>query len=133
MLHICNIAQRGSDDRGEWVSVCNDGSGSETLTGLEITDYTQTQQHVHIYRFPNAVGGVGLTLAPGGVAFVFTGQGHDERVRTPKGNDALLLFAGRRAPVWNNSGDVAYLRHVADGRFVDSRTVGSPARHPNGH
>jgi hypothetical protein len=55
----------------------------------------------------------------------------NERVQTPLGNDALLLFAGRSGPVWNNDGDVAYLRH-ADGRFVDTKT-GSPARHPRGH
>jgi hypothetical protein len=133
MLHICNIAVGGTDERGEWVSVCNDGSTPETLTGLEITDYTQTQQHVHVYRFPSAQGGAGLTLAPGGVAFVFTGHGVNERLRTPRGNDALLLFTGRSASVWNNTGDVAYLRHAADGRFVDTKTVGSPARHPNGH
>ena len=34
---------------------------------------------------------------------------------------------------WNNDGDVAYLREVTTGEFVDSMTVGSPARHPDGH
>jgi hypothetical protein len=132
MLRICHISLHGTDQRGEWVSVCNDRTRPETLTGLEITDYTRTQQHVHLYRFPPAQEGL-LTLAPGGVAYVFTGSGQNERVISPGGNDCLLLFAGRHAPIWNNTGDVAYLRHVSNGQLVDSRTVGLPARHPNGH
>jgi hypothetical protein len=127
-LHICQIAQRGGDARGEWVSVANDSKEVVGLTGLEITDYTRTQQHVHVYRFPPAQGGAVLTLAPGQTAYVFTGTGKSERLA----DGDLLLFAGRGAPVWNNTGDVAYLRR-ANGNFVDSMTVGHPARHPNGH
>jgi hypothetical protein len=133
MLHVCDINQRGTDQRGEWVSICNDGTTTETLTGLEITDYTRTQQHAHVYRFPTTQDGGPLTLAAGGVAYVFTGSGRNERIRSGKGNDCLLLFAERHAPVWNNTGDVAYLRHASTGQFVDTKTVGSPARHPNGH
>jgi hypothetical protein len=98
------------------------------LTGLEITDYTRTQQHVHVYRFPPAQGGAALTLGPRQRAFVFSGSGNSERLAAGD----LLLFAGRFAPVWNNTGDVAYLRN-SRGEFVDSMTVGAPARHPNGH
>ena len=47
-------------------------------------------------------------------------------------NRALLLSMGRHAPIWNNPGDVAYLRNP-DGTFIDSMTVGDPARHPAGH
>jgi hypothetical protein len=133
MLRICDISQHGTDQRGEWVSVCNVGATAQALTGLEITDYTRTQQHVHVYRFPSAQGGAALTLAPGGVAYVFTSHGRDKRIRSRRGNDFLLLFAGRDAPIWNNTGDVAYLRRVPNGEFVDTKTVGSPARHPNGH
>jgi hypothetical protein len=127
-LHICQINQRGSDDRGEWVSLANDGGTVAALTGLEITDFTRTQQHVHVYRFPPAQGGQALTLAPGQTAYVFTGAGRSERLA----DGDILLFAGRAAPVWNNTGDVADLRNLR-GEFVDSMTVGSPARHPNGH
>lgn len=67
-------------------------------------------------------------LAPGQTAYLFTGSGPSERL--PDGD--LLLFAGRQAAVWNNTGDVAYLRNLRGG-FVDSMTVGSPPRHPNGH
>ena len=132
MPHICFISQAGTDDRGEWVSVCNESSMPESLTGLEITDFTKTQQHVHVYRFPKTTSGTNLMLGSGQVAYVFTGHGTSEWVTTKKGNRALLLFAGKSAPVWNNTGDVAYLRNT-DGTFVDTKTAGSPARHPNGH
>jgi hypothetical protein len=127
-LHICEVSQRGSDQRGEWVCVANDGSAVVALTGLEITDFTRTQQHVHVYRFPPAQGGAALTLAPGQRAFVFSGSGANERLA----DGDLLLFAGRLAPVWNNTGDVAYLRN-SRGEFIDTMTVGAPSLHPNGH
>jgi hypothetical protein len=108
--------------------VANDGPAPVSLTGLEITDYTRTQQHVHVYRFPPARGGANLMLGVNRQAFVFTGDGTDERLT----DGDLLLFARRSAPIWNNTGDVGYLRRL-DGTFVDSLTVGHPARHPNGH
>jgi hypothetical protein len=127
-IHICRISQRGADERGEWVSVANDGEIGVALTGLEITDFTRTQQHVHVYSFPSATNNGSLMLMPGETAYVFSGPGSN--VRLPDGD--LLLFAGRLAPVWNNTGDVAYLRK-SDGEIVDWLTVGAPARHPNGH
>jgi Lamin Tail Domain len=127
-LHICNIALRGTDRRGEWVEIANDGSSPVALTGLEVSDYTATQQHVHIYTFPSAVGGGALALAPGQAAFVFSG--HGQNARTSSGD--LLLFAERSQPIWNNNGDVAYLRRPS-GEFIDTMTVGDPKRHPNGH
>lgn len=127
-LHICAIRRRGTDGRGEWVSVANDGAVPVAITGLEITDFTARQQHVHVYRFPLAEGGRPLELGQRQTAFVFTGRGRNERAQ----NGDLVLFAGRDAPIWNNTGDVAYLRRP-DGTFIDSMTVGAPARHPNGH
>jgi hypothetical protein len=127
-LHICQINPRGTDERGEWLSVANDGPSAVALTGLEITDFTRTQQHVHVYTFPPAQGGDALLLRPQETAYVFTGPGRSERLA----DGDLLLFAGRYAPVWNNSGDVAYLRN-ARGEFIDWMDVGAPARHPNGH
>jgi hypothetical protein len=83
---------------------------------------------VHVFSFPPAQGGAALTLGPGETAYVFTGSGRNERVA----DGDLLLFAGRHAPVWNNTGDVAYLRN-ARGEFIDWMDVEAPARHPNGH
>jgi hypothetical protein len=127
-LHICQISQTGTDSRGEWVAVANDGLLAAGLSGLEITDYTATQQHVHVYRFPLAIDASTLLLYPRQTAWVFSGTGQNERLA----DGDLLLFAEREAPIWNNSGDVAYLRDAL-GHFVDSMTVGDPARHPNGH
>jgi hypothetical protein len=127
-LHICNVEPRGSDNRGEFVEIANDGTSSLALTGLELTDYTATQQHVHVYRFPSLSDGSPLTLTPGQSAYVFTGHGKSELTQ----DGHWLLFAGRSAAIWNNTGDVAYLRNSA-GQLVDSRTAGHPKRHPNGH
>lgn len=126
-LHVCAVVRRTTDPRGEYVEIANDGP-AVSVTGLKLTDYTATQQRVHVYTFPRAVGGGRLTLGRGQVAYVFTGRGRSTRSRD--GN--LLLFAGRRAPIWNDTGDVAYLRN-ADGTFIDSMTVGHPKRHPRGH
>jgi hypothetical protein len=126
--HVCQVANRTTDSRGEYVQVANSGPATVAVNGLELTDYTATQQHAHVYHFPGAQGGGDLTLKPGQSAYVFTGKGTN--ARSADGN--LILFAGRSASIWNDDGDVAYLRRL-DGTFVDSRTVGDPARHPNGH
>src|SRR4051812_21215541 len=104
-LHICALDPYGSDSRGEFVEIANDAVTSATLTGLELTDYTDTQQNVHVYRFPALTNGSPFILKPGQSAFVFTGHGEN----TLSGEGNWLLFAGRSASVWNNGGDVAYL------------------------
>jgi hypothetical protein len=101
-------ARTTTDPRGEYVVVANDGNSDVSLTGLEITDYTRTQQHVHVYRFPATVDGQNLLLRPKQEAFVFTGTG----TNALSNQGDLLLFAGRAAPIWNNTGDVAYLRRL---------------------
>lgn len=126
--HVCFVANRSTDSRGEYVEIANGAAVPVALTGLELTDYTTGQRHVHVFHFPSAVGGGALTLGPGSVAYVFSGRGTNQLL----GDGSLLLFAQRSAPIWNNTGDVAYLRR-ADGTFVDTRTVGDPKRHPNGH
>jgi hypothetical protein len=126
--HICVVENRARDPRGEFVEVANFSARSLALTGLELTDYTGTQRRPHIYRFPKTTEGGVLALAPRRSAYVFTGHGRNERT---EGGD-LLLFWGLSHSVWNDAGDVAYLRR-GDGTFVDTRTVGDPKRHPNGH
>lgn len=126
--HVCLVANRSSDRRGEYVEIANGSNVPVALTGLELTDYTIGQRHVHVSRFPTSSDGGILTLSAGSVAYVFSSHGTNELLA----DGSLLLFAGRSAPIWNNDGDVAYLRRT-DGTFVDSRTVGDPKRHPNGH
>jgi hypothetical protein len=127
-LHVCAVVVRTNDRRGEFVEIANNGYGAVALTGKLLSDYTATQQNVHIYTFPSAVGGADLLLESGNSAYVFTGPGTNERLD----DGDLLLFAQRGAPIWNNNGDVAYLRNP-DGTFIDTMTVGEPKRHPKGH
>lgn len=129
-LKIGRIAQQGSDNHGEWVSIVNDGPGSAEIAGLELTDYTGTQRHVHIYTFPAATAESKTTrLDAGETAYVFTGCGTDAWVPCNGGGLELHLYMNRDAKVWNNDGDVAYLRRP-DGTFITYKTVGHPARHP---
>ena len=50
--HICKVANQSSDPRGESVEIANGGVDRVAVTGLELTDYTETQQHPRIFRFP---------------------------------------------------------------------------------
>jgi hypothetical protein len=102
------------------------------VTGLEITDYTRLQLNAHIYRFPRTTQATMLLLGTFESAIVCTGQGDNRWYTDDNGKRWLLLFMARAAPIWNNSGDVVYLRKT-DGTFVDTSTLGDPPRHPNGH
>lgn len=126
--HICVVANRTSDPRGEFVEIANSGAQRVALTGLELTDYTGTQRRPHIFHFPRTTEQGTLYLEPRQSAYVFSGTGKNRR----SDSGALLLFWGLRHAVWNDDGDVAYLRR-SDGTFVDTQTVGHPKRHPGGH
>jgi hypothetical protein len=127
-LHICEIRVGGSDERGEWVCIVNDGTHSVQISGLLLSDFTPTQKHAHVYELPTYTDGTSITLGPGERAFVFTRSVKVGWVAHGSSR-ALILSMGKEAPIWNNSGDVAYLRNN-DGTFIDTMTVGNPARHP---
>jgi hypothetical protein len=131
-LHICTISVGGSDERGEWVCLVADGPLPSAISGLLLSDFTQTQQHAHVYEFRSYDDGTPIVLQPGERVFVFTTKVREEWVNTKDGYRALILSMGLDAPIWNNNGDVAYLRN-ADGTFIDTMTVGDPDRHPGGH
>ena len=126
--HICLVANRTDDHRGEYVEIGNAGNQHVALTGLELTDYTGTQRRPHIYRFPRTTQQKTLYLPPRRSAYVFTGVGENSR----SDSGGFLLFWNLGRAVWNDGGDVAYLRRL-DGTFVSTMTVGDPKRHPNGH
>ncbi len=128
--HICDLSWQNSDPQKEWVKLVNGGFSTQTLTGRLLTDETETQAHPHIYVFPRYTSGVPTTLSAGQRAYVVTGEG-DGGWRIVDGVNSLVLYWGLRATIWNNSGDVAYLRE-ADGRIIDWAIVGNPPRHP-GH
>lgn len=126
-LHICAIVRRGSDRRGDHVEIVNDGAAPVSVTGLELTDFSE-QQHEHVYSFPPRADDSVLELAAGRTAYVFSGSGRSER--THSGD--LILFAGLPAPVWNDTSRVAYLRR-SDGTIVDTLHAERSPRHPDGH
>jgi hypothetical protein len=130
--HICTVNWETSDSQQEWVQVANGGLLPVAVTGLEITDYTRLQLNVHIYRFPPTTENTMLLLGTFESVIVYTGQGQNRWHIDDNGKRWLLLFMGRAAPIWNNTGDVVYLRNP-DGTFVDTFTLGDPPRHPNGH
>jgi hypothetical protein len=130
--HVCRANWQTGNPNEEWVQIANGGIFAVALTGLEITDETRLQLNAHIYRFPPTEAGTLLELGMFESAIVYTGHGENRWHVDENGKRWLLLYIGRGAAIWNNAGDVVYLRKL-NGQFVDSVTVGSPPRHPNGH
>ncbi|MCO5994566.1 lamin tail domain-containing protein [Actinoallomurus rhizosphaericola] len=99
----------GSDNRSntslnaEWVQIINRGSTPRSLTGWKLRDRTG-----YTYTFGSFRLGARKTV------YVHTGRGTD----TTKN-----LYWGRRAYVWNNTGDTAYLRS-SSGKSIDSCSWG---------
>ncbi|MFI7049033.1 lamin tail domain-containing protein [Streptosporangium sandarakinum] len=90
---------------GEYVTIRNTTRQTIALAGWSIRDRTG-------YRYTL---GEGIALGPGRTLTLRTGQGRD---------GTSTLYWGRRAYVWNNDRDAAYLRR-ADGRLVDSCSYNS--------
>ncbi len=81
----------GSDVLGENVKIENRGSAPQNLAGWKLSDLAG-----NTYTFPS------FSLGPGQAVTVWVGSGS---------NDAANLFWGRGSPVWNNSGDTAFLKN----------------------
>lgn len=87
---------------GEWVQIVNRGK-ARSLKGWKLRDRTG-----YTYTFGS------FTL----------GKGRSVKVRTGRGsNTAYNRYWGRRAYVWNNTGDAAYLR-TSSGSLADSCSWG---------
>lgn len=84
----------GADLSGEFVTVRNRGEAAVNLTGWVLSDLAG-----HRYVFPR------YTIHPGAEVKVWTRPGEDTL------ND---LYWGHRAPLWNNTGDIAYLYDAAE-------------------
>jgi len=80
----------GPDVSGEYALIQNSASVSADLSGWTLSDVVY-----HTYRFPQFV------LSARGFVRVWTKQGE---------NTATDLYWGRRAAIWNNVGDKAFLR-----------------------
>ena len=88
----------------EFVTLKNTGTTSRNLTGWTVEDLAG-----HVYTFGN------FTLRPGWKVRIHTGRGT---------NTSTDRYWGRRAYVWNNTGDKAKL-HTAAGTWKDSCSWGS--------
>jgi hypothetical protein len=84
---------------GEWVQIKNLTRSSRSLRGWSIRDRSG-----HTYTFG------AFTLRPGRTVKIHTGRGK---------NTAAHRYQGRRAYVWNNTGDSVSLR-TATGRVADT-------------
>ena len=83
---------------GEWVRIVNTTESPVDMTGFTLSDYAG-----HVYKFG------ALILPEGSEIRLFTGSGTDT---------STSFYWGEKTPVWNNRGDVAYLRD-GDGELVD--------------
>ena len=54
-LHICEVNLQGNGSFGEWVLIVNDSQIPVDLQGFELSDYTKTQQKVHVLHFHRTV------------------------------------------------------------------------------
>jgi len=96
-------AEDGKEALGEYVRIANVSDQSLDVSGYSIAD-----RDGHRYEFPSA------QLRPGYVLTLVTGEGQDRRDRA----GPVTLYWSRRAGVWNDRGDTAYLRDPK-GEVVD--------------
>ncbi|MGH7427992.1 MAG: thermonuclease family protein [Candidatus Methylomirabilaceae bacterium] len=99
-LKITRIEPKGNAEEGkgalaEFVRIANIADRRLDVSGYSIAD-----RDGHRYDFPSA------QLRPGYVLTLVTGEGQDRRDET----GPLILYWNRRAGVWNDRGDTAYLR-----------------------
>src|SRR5438067_5729696 len=119
IVEIKNQRRGAKSADEEWLQIDNDGSTNWKLIGWLVTDETPTQERPHEYRFPPTLAGGGAwTFDPGESIYLFTGSGRDAFIpRTAGHRPQFHFYWGRRAFVWNNTGDRAFLRHP-DGTFA---------------
>ena len=96
-------AEEGKEALGEFVRIANIADRSLDVSGYSIAD-----RDGHRYEFPSA------QLRPGYVLTLVTGEGQDRRDQV----GPVTLYWNRRAGVWNDRGDTAYLRDPK-GEVVD--------------
>ena len=101
-------ADAEGDDRynlnGEYVRICNISPQDVNTKGFSLCD-----REGHTYIFPRAI------LRPGYTLLLFTGKGRD----ILQGVSQLQLYWGSDYPIWNNKGDIGYLKDPW-GRLIDT-------------
>jgi len=107
-LTISNMSVNAPTD--EWVEITNSG-GTVDLFGYVLSD-----AQGHEYTFGHVV------LPAGGSIRVHTGTGTD---------NATDVFWGRKAPVWNNEGDIIRLSNGRE--IIAERAYGDAVPPPSNH
>jgi len=96
-VRIVYIEHSPGETLDEYVLLQNFSSAPQVLTGWTLRDLAE-----HTFTFP------GFTLPAGGTVRVWTGKG---------ANTTTDLYWGSGTAIWNNNGDMAYLRD-AEGNLV---------------
>ncbi len=95
----------GSNEPDEYVEIHNDDTVPVQLAGWTLRDEAE-----HIFTFPDHV------MQPGQVCRIYTNEDHPEWCG---------FNYGSPSPIWNNTGDAAYLRD-SDGTLVDFLGYATP-------
>jgi hypothetical protein len=120
IVAIHNQRRGATNPDDEWVQINNDGSETFVTDGWEVTDETDRQIDPHIFKLPRTLAnGQTWRFEPGETTYIFSGSGSDVFIAQPSGGGRpqYHLYWGRRAMVWNNTGDRVYLRNE-QGQFV---------------
>lgn len=96
-IHYDAPGNDNENPNGEWVTIRNYGNT------INLKDWTLRDVANHIYKFYS------FTLSSGGTVYLYSGQGTDTTTK---------LYWGYKHAVWNNEGDIAYLRDNT-GKLID--------------
>lgn len=107
-------------DGDERIVIQNKSLNLVPISGLEVTDHTEQQLRPHIYSIPMYTDGSDIWLGPNEYVVLHTGSGNDKWVNpsSPGKRRTLHLYWDRKAQVWNDERDHAYVRR-SDGTIID--------------
>lgn len=105
-------------DRSEFVLLVNTGDEPADLAGWSLTNLKPDQQHHFRYLLPRFLSnGESWSLAPGGLAIIYTGRGTNGATNTAGEARQFHLYQHRSDPIWRDPGDRVCLSDRA-GRVV---------------
>lgn len=116
-LKITRIKPTGDSEGGEGELAEFARIANISAEVVDVGGYSISDREGHRYRFPSA------QLQPGHVLTLITAEGQDKR----DGAGPITLYWNRRAPVWNDRGDMATLTDQG-GELVDRFEYKVPTR-----
>lgn len=92
--------------KDEWVCIVNQGSTTESFHGWVLANRKPDGKLHYGYYFPALVDGRSLTLKPGQMIFLNTGQGRDCFLPAMEGASGQFhLYYNKSKFIWNQPGD----------------------------